>query len=253
MREYPEEQRAVGSNPHLFPIVEIFGPTIQGEGPLAGAVTHFVRLAFCDSTCSWCDTKYSWQKPVAYEKKSTADIVRELKGLGPAKWVTLSGGNPALQPKLGELVRTLQSEGYLVACETQGTIDQDWFSSLNYLILSPKPPSSGQQYPGGSLLRCLSACSIGTSAAFKVVVFDRRDLEFAADLRKLFPSVPFYLQVGCPQPDVLGIGRSTHPDLEEQVENYRALVALVLGDERLADVRVLPQLHLYLFGHGRGV
>src|SRR5207247_11308106 len=40
-------------------ISEIFGPTIQGEGPLIGRPTVFVRTAGCDYRCAWCDTLYA--------------------------------------------------------------------------------------------------------------------------------------------------------------------------------------------------
>ena len=42
-----------------LPVVEIFGPTIQGEGAEAGIPTHFVRVGGCDFRCSWCDTMYA--------------------------------------------------------------------------------------------------------------------------------------------------------------------------------------------------
>src|SRR6202046_1496627 len=40
-------------------ISEIFGPTVQGEGPLIGRPTVFVRTAGCDYRCAWCDTLYA--------------------------------------------------------------------------------------------------------------------------------------------------------------------------------------------------
>ena len=43
----------------LIPVVEIFGPTIQGEGAEAGVPTHFVRVGGCDYRCIWCDTMYA--------------------------------------------------------------------------------------------------------------------------------------------------------------------------------------------------
>jgi 7-carboxy-7-deazaguanine synthase len=40
-------------------ISEIFGPTVQGEGPLVGRPTVFVRTGGCDYRCAWCDTLYA--------------------------------------------------------------------------------------------------------------------------------------------------------------------------------------------------
>jgi 7-carboxy-7-deazaguanine synthase len=41
-------------------VSEVFGPTIQGEGPHAGQRAAFVRLGGCNLTCTWCDTAYTW-------------------------------------------------------------------------------------------------------------------------------------------------------------------------------------------------
>ena len=83
-------------------ISEIFGPTIQGEGPLVGRPTVFVRTGGCDYRCTWCDTLYAvlpeyhdeWtpMTPAAIMAR-----VNELAG-GKPVLVSLSGGNPALQP-----------------------------------------------------------------------------------------------------------------------------------------------------------
>ncbi|HHK7228110.1 TPA: hypothetical protein ACQXLV_002143, partial [Streptococcus pneumoniae] len=47
------------ANVERLPVSEVFGPTIQGEGPHAGRTCHFIRLGGCNLSCSWCDTPYS--------------------------------------------------------------------------------------------------------------------------------------------------------------------------------------------------
>jgi 7-carboxy-7-deazaguanine synthase len=37
-----------------FPVIEVFGPVLQGEGRMIGVQTHFVRFGYCDFRCSWC-------------------------------------------------------------------------------------------------------------------------------------------------------------------------------------------------------
>lgn len=39
-----------------IPVLEIFGPTIQGEGMVVGQKTMFIRTAGCDYSCAWCDS-----------------------------------------------------------------------------------------------------------------------------------------------------------------------------------------------------
>src|ERR1700722_852144 len=83
-------------------ISEIFGPTVQGEGPLIGRPTVFVRTAGCDYRCTWCDTLHAvlpehrgeWQLMTPPEIMGQ---IAELSGGYPVL-VTISGGNPALQP-----------------------------------------------------------------------------------------------------------------------------------------------------------
>ena len=92
----------------MIAISEIFGPTIQGEGALIGVPTVFVRTGGCDFRCSWCDTLYAveprfradWQSLSA---EAILARVNQLSGDQPIL-VTLSGGNPALQP-LDQLLR----------------------------------------------------------------------------------------------------------------------------------------------------
>src|SRR5207302_11308894 len=88
-------------------VSECFGPTLQGEGALIGKPTIFVRTGGCDYRCDWCDTRCA----VLPEHRSewypiTADEVfaevQRLSGHNPIL-VTLSGGNPAMQPLDGFL------------------------------------------------------------------------------------------------------------------------------------------------------
>ncbi|NCP78596.1 MAG: 7-carboxy-7-deazaguanine synthase QueE, partial [Desulfuromonadales bacterium] len=138
-------------------IAEIFGPTIQGEGALIGQPTIFVRTGGCDYRCAWCDSLHAvdsrfrrdWRAMTTTE---VLDQVRALSG-GQPLMVSLSGGNPAIQP-LGPLIRQGQAAGYRFALETQGSVSRDWFSDLDVLVLSPKPPSSAMTTDWGALRAC---------------------------------------------------------------------------------------------------
>src|SRR5579864_7525809 len=82
-----------------FPVVEIFGPTLQGEGPDMGRPAYFVRLGGCDYRCTWCDSMYAvdpGQVRLA-ARLTEPQILARIKALaaGP-NLVILTGGNPAL-------------------------------------------------------------------------------------------------------------------------------------------------------------
>src|SRR5262249_50968472 len=112
-----------------FPVVEIFGPVLQGEGRMIGTPTLFVRLGYCDYRCRWCDTLYAVLPDQVREhsiRLSAAAIHDQLDALDTAvPWVTLSGGNPVLHD-LAELVALLHASGRKLAVETQGTLFRDW-------------------------------------------------------------------------------------------------------------------------------
>ncbi len=175
-----------------FPVIEIFGPTIQGEGAEAGLPCHFVRLGGCDYRCSWCDTMYAVD-PAQVRRNSTAlsaeRIVDRLDALGGGpEWVILSGGNPALHA-LGPLVEALQGRGLKVAVETQGSIWRDWLSAVERLTISPKPPSSGMatRRHREQLEKFMARALSGDldRLVLKVVCFDADDLAWAKETQPL--------------------------------------------------------------------
>lgn len=135
--------------PDLISISEIFGPTIQGEGSLIGTPTIFVRTGGCDYRCHWCDTGYAVLSEYEgdWQLMDTNNILTRIYDLSNKQpmWITLSGGNPATQ-ELGHLIELGQKRGYQFSMETQGSIAKTWFSLLNQLTLSPKPPSSGMSF-----------------------------------------------------------------------------------------------------------
>lgn len=91
-----------------IPVMEIFGPTIQGEGMVLGQKTMFVRTAGCDYSCSWCDSKFTWDGTGHSISKQPGDIIEELQQIGGTAFshITISGGNPALHKGIGELVES---------------------------------------------------------------------------------------------------------------------------------------------------
>ena len=237
-------------------ISEIFGPTLQGEGPLIGRPTVFVRTAGCDYRCAWCDTLYAVLP--AYHRQWTfmaaADIltrVDELAG-GEPVLVSLSGGNPAMQP-LGPLIGLGRRNHHAFALETQGSLAQPWFAELDWIIFSPKPPSSGMQIDWDAFESCLKAASAGPRLILKMAIFDDADYDFARMAAARYPALPVYLQTGNPAP-LLGAGSDVAEDADigGLLARFRWLAGKVTEDRWFA-ATVLPQLHVLAWGNRRGV
>lgn len=234
----------------MIRISEIFGPTIQGEGALIGQPTVFVRTGGCDYRCDWCDTLHAVDSRYRqnWTSMSAQDIMDEVQNLSGGKplMVSLSGGNPAIQP-LGPLIKIGQAAGYRFALETQGSVVQDWFCDLDVLTLSPKPPSSAMDTDWGVLKACVNAAENGSKTVLKVVVFDEEDYQYARTVHAQHPHLDFYLQPG------------NHAASESDVVDQDGLNnrLLWLTDRALRDgwyeAHILPQLHVIMWGNKRGV
>ncbi|MGF6174966.1 7-carboxy-7-deazaguanine synthase QueE [Ensifer sp. 4252] len=235
-------------------VSEIFGPTIQGEGVLIGQPTVFVRTGGCDYRCTWCDTLHAvdGEYREQWRPMSVDEIwseVRRLSG-GVPLTVSLSGGNPAIQP-LGPLIDRGHGEGYRFALETQGSVARDWFANLDTLVLSPKPPSSGMATDFAQLDDCLVMAAGRPMTVLKIVVFDDHDYAYAKDVARRYPALPIYLQPGNHTPPPPEDDGAT-VDIEGVMNRMLWLVDKVTGDKWF-DARVLPQLHVLLWGNRRGV
>lgn len=126
-----------------LPVLEIFGPTFQGEGRAIGQKTMFVRTAGCDYHCDWCDSAFTWDGSEKPTRMTADEVIAALDKLGSYDYVTLSGGNPAiLAANMAELVTKLKKRGVTLAVETQGSRWQNWLKDIDQVTLSPKPPSS---------------------------------------------------------------------------------------------------------------
>jgi 7-carboxy-7-deazaguanine synthase len=246
------------------PVVEIFGPTVQGEGLDQGAPVHFVRFGGCDFRCDWCDTPYAVLPELVRqaERLTAQEITRRVAALGGSpRWVVLSGGNPALQD-LRDLVDRLHAGGYLVATETQGSRWRDWLADCDRVCLSPKGPSAdmGAKAADDGILAQVDELAARRPAPWafvKVVVFDERDYEFARSVHRRYPRLPFYLSAGndagrtVAAPDRVD-ARDIDGVRTDLMERARWLVERVLDDPEMADVQIQSQYHVLLWGNERG-
>ncbi|PLR76565.1 7-carboxy-7-deazaguanine synthase QueE [Bacillus sp. V3-13] len=239
-----------------IPVMELFGPTIQGEGMVIGQKTMFVRTAGCDYSCSWCDSSFTWDGTGKHliKQMSAEEIFAELRRLGGDgfSYVTISGGNPALLKNLGSLIELLQQNQIKVCLETQGSRWQDWFYEIEELTLSPKPPSSGMATDFNILdmiITNLQQRPSGKHMSLKIVIFSDEDYDYARSLHFRYPEVPFFLQVGNEDTTTKDDGKL----ILNLLEKYQLLIDKVMNDDDLKNVKVLPQLHTYIWGNKRGV
>lgn len=214
MRTSELEARGLDLSHRKWPIIEIFGPTIQGEGAMAGKPTMFVRFGGCGYRCSWCDTMYAVDPQQVKENRtmmSAGDIIDRLIGRNSVRWVTFSGGDPCLQPHLEPLIIGLRSglSQKLIAVETQGEFFPEWLKMVDQITFSPKPPSSGMD--DRLNIRELSAWMSHhekfrpyQNQCLKFVIQTQDDLDWVYTKflqESVFDTIPVYLQP-CSPPQV---------------------------------------------------
>lgn len=253
----------------LIPLIESFGPTIQGEGYLAGLPTLFLRFGLCDYRCEWCDSKYAVEPELVKrdaERLTQGELLDRVRSLSEndRMWITLSGGNPAMHD-LTDFVADARAAGYLTSVETQGSIWRDWLGTVDHLTVSPKPPSSGMvnEKHERMLLSFLDRASALPAAcrSLKIVVFDDADLEWARllvkDANEVGRGWHTYLSVGTPSVSRWGsevYEAVTDRHVRDTVgDQYRWLCERVAADPVFVGTRVLPQLHVVAWGHSKGV
>lgn len=174
----------------MIPVSEVFGPTIQGEGPAAGRAASFVRLGGCNLSCSWCDSAYTWDggRFDLREQITPMSVTQILDALPFAPITVLTGGEPLLHqrnPDWWSLMTELVKRSRLHV-ETNGTIEpfQITLSAASLIVVSPKQshagPHRGQQDPAMH-----PSWPTVEQAVVKVVVKDPAGVDFAAEAMSL--------------------------------------------------------------------
>lgn len=164
-------------------VSEVFGPTLQGEGPSAGRAAVFLRLGMCNLACVWCDTSFTWDA-------STHDLSAELRVVTVpdlaadvlsrvAPLVVITGGEPLLQrDELGTFVGTITASGRRVEFETNGAVPPGGLAALvDRFVISPKLANSRQPERARLRWEVLEEFALLPSAHFKFVASSTSDLE----------------------------------------------------------------------------
>ncbi|PFJ08841.1 7-carboxy-7-deazaguanine synthase QueE [Bacillus cereus] len=235
-----------------IPILEIFGPTIQGEGMVVGQKTMFIRTAGCDYSCAWCDSAFTWDGSAKDQirQMTPEDVWNELVEIGGENFshVTISGGNPVLLKNIEFLLSILKENGMRTAIETQGSKWQDWLLQIDEITISPKPPSSTMKTDFQKLDAVIQKLA-GKDISLKVVVFDDHDFEYAVKMHKRYPDIPFFLQVGNDDTKTMDDAKL----IKKLLDQYEWLIEKAVNCKEMNDAKVLPQLHALVWGNKRGV
>lgn len=104
----------------IYPVAEKF-VSINGEGKRAGELAVFIRFRKCNLNCSYCDTKWANSDNCPIQTLSLKEITEYVVSTG-VKNVTLTGGEPLLQPDIYSLVEMLMKNNCRVEIETNGSI-----------------------------------------------------------------------------------------------------------------------------------
>lgn len=227
-------------------VAEVFGPTLQGEGPNLGMRAGFVRLGGCNLHCTWCDTPYTWDASrydlrAELHRVAVSDIVAQVADMRPHV-VVVTGGEPLLWQKhhgWHVMLRGLAQLGP-VEVETNGTVIPDLTDPVRCYNVSPKlahagDPAAHRIVPAA--LDVFATLARHRRAILKVVVRDAGDVRAAAQLARTagFPINRVY---------VMPEGTSTRT-----LEQGHAALAGVVLDEGL---NMTTRLHVLCWGAQRG-
>ncbi len=219
-----------------YPIAEYF-VSINGEGQRAGELALFLRFPGCNLACTYCDTMWVNEKDFTAKTLEKEEIIALAVQAG-VKNITVTGGEPLLQPGIAELLAELSRlPNRMVEVETNGSVDLTPFLQAAPQVsftVDYKLPYSGMESK-----MCLDNLrQLRPVDTLKLVCGTKEDLEVAAEILEKYAlpgRVPIYFS------PVFG-------KIEAQ-----EMVAF-LKERRLNEVRLQLQLHKYIWPpEARGV
>ena len=172
----------------VYAVKELF-LTLQGEGAHAGRPAVFCRFAGCNlwsgrdadrasAQCRFCDTDFvgtDGTRGGSYHRAAAlADAITDEWGPDRAhRFVVLTGGEPLLQVD-GALLDALHEHGFVVAIETNGTLDPP--SGIDWICVSPKAGTQ-LRIRAGHELKLVYPQAGASPEAFSDLKFERFSLQ----------------------------------------------------------------------------
>ncbi len=226
--------------PGLLLLNELFF-SVQGEGASIGLPAVFLRLHLCNLHCVWCDTRYTWDPAHPayndYEAVTPAALAARLDAI-PCRRLVITGGEPLLHAAALDTLLGLLP-GWAIEVETNGTFaGSAELRARCQLNVSPKLPSAGNSARLAHRPAVLRTLAAAPNAWFKFVVSSAEDWEAMEALIG---------EVGLPTDRIIIM-----PEGRSQAEITAHALALV-EPVKARGYRLLPRLHVMLWGDQRGV
>ncbi|MCR5305374.1 MAG: putative 7-carboxy-7-deazaguanine synthase QueE [Oscillospiraceae bacterium] len=202
--------------------------SINGEGQRAGELALFLRFAGCNLRCDWCDTAWACGTDAPYEAVTAAQLLQIAADAAEAgvRNVTLTGGEPLLQPDIAGLMRQLSGMGLRVEAETNGAVPLAAFQGCGAVFtMDYKLPSSGME----RFMHTENFALLQAQDTVKFVCGSRGDVFRAKEIAAQFrPQCPLYLS------PVFG-----RIDPAEIVD--------IMKEQRMGEFRLQLQLHKFIW------
>lgn len=249
-------------------ISEIFGPTLQGEGPDIGRPAVFLRFHGCPVQCPGCDTAYTWDGSERGTSSSYLNIyesVRDILRRYPQCGVVFTGGEPLIhyhQEEFANLIDAIQAIAKWVSIETSGATGQNPYKDtlsgilrrFDRVVWSPKTYTEGlpaKQHPTHLHVQRLNE---------KAFLHTYQDFKYGLDKSKL--TIKFVVKSGSDVEavkrldDGLGLTEGGF-DIQLMPFGYDAEDLAPMIDQLTVEVakygyRITPRLHALIWGRERG-
>ena len=227
-----------------IPLSELFY-SIQGEGTHAGTPSVFLRTYFCNLTCEWCDTKYTWEnqanaiEALDYDTVAIDDIITRIKRFD-CKHLVVTGGEPLIhQEALIPILEILKQDSYYMEIETNGTITPSprFLGLADQFNVSPKTTNSGVPRELRLHSTALTALAASRKSWFKFVVCQPGDMGEVEEIISKFCLDRARVILMPEGSDAITLSRRS-----EWLVNIC----------RMKGYRYGPRLHVILFGNQRG-
>ncbi|HOK50445.1 MAG TPA: 7-carboxy-7-deazaguanine synthase QueE [Bacteroidales bacterium] len=226
-------------------VSEIFR-SIQGEGNYAGVNSLFIRFQFCQLTCNWCDSKYTWYEKSGHFRQYEREALLQIIHQSPCHHIIFTGGEPTLYR-----LDLLYLPGKKFHVETNGNIiptspldirladgthivrkamDEKIIERYNWVI-SPKLKNAYQEIDRDAL--CF--WSSRPYAIFKFIIRSADDLEEIAFWQSECKLNPNKIYVGL---EGISLHSQLQPDLVDKIIE--------------SGYHFSPRLHILLWGNKRG-